>query len=168
MTAPQDPFAAPDQPPAGYGTPAPSYGTPPAYGSTPYGTAPSDAWQGPPLASWGKRALGYLVDLVISIVIQGLAALIDPDLGRAVGFAVALVFGYLTGTTGQTPGRRVVGIKVLREADGQVLGAGLGIGRGLLHILDALPLLLGFLWPIWDKKKQTFADKIVHSVVVNV
>jgi len=35
-----------------------------------------------------------------------------------------------------------------------------------LHILDALPLFLGFLWPIWDAKKQTFADKIIKSVVV--
>ena len=79
-----------------------------------------------------------------------------------------LYFGYLTGTTGQTPGRKVVGISVRREVDGQFLGAGAGIGRGFLHILDALPILLGFFWPLWDPKKQTFADKIIGSVVVKV
>lgn len=168
MTAPQDPFAAPDQP-AGYGTPPAGYGaTPPLYGSTPYGAAPSDTWQGPQLAGWGTRALGYLIDFVISLALQLAASAVDENLGKLVGLAVGLTFGYLTGTTGQTPGRRVVGVKVLREADGQPLGGMLGIGRNLLHILDAIPLLLGFLWPIWDKKKQTFADKIVHSVAVKV
>ena len=197
MTAPQDPFSRPadDTPgaqPGGYGSPpgdqygtppgdqygASQYGTPPSgapqYGSAPYGApaqgygAPGPGQGGPQLAEWGTRAGGYLVDFGISFVAQFVVALFSQSLAQVVGIAVFLYFGYLTGTTGQTPGRKVVGIRVLRESDGQVLGAGAGIGRGFLHILDALPLLLGFLWPIWDKKKQTFADKIIHSVVVKV
>lgn len=183
MTAPQDPFAAPDeggsqpqggpqpgygQPPGGFGAPPGGFGAPPAYGSTPYGAAPSDAWQGPPLASWGTRAGGFIIDLIISAVIQGVFTAINGDLGRLVGLLVALGFGYMTGTSGQTPGRMVVGVKILREQDGQVLGPVMGIVRGLLHILDALPLLLGYFWPLWDKKNQTFADKIVKSVAIKV
>ena len=99
---------------------------------------------------------------------QAVLTTASADLGRLGALVVFLVFGYLTGTTGQTPGRRAVGISVRREADGQFLGGGAGIGRAFLHFLDALPLLLGFLWPIWDKKNQTFADKIIHSVVVKV
>jgi hypothetical protein len=38
--------------------------------------------------------------------------------------------------------------------------------RDLAHILDALPCYIGFLWPIWDSKRQTFADKIMNTVVV--
>ena len=34
------------------------------------------------------------------------------------------------------------------------------------HILDALPCYLGYLWPR-DRKRQTFADKIVKTVVIN-
>ena len=180
MTSPQDPFAAPDdsgtppaqgygQPPA-YGTPpeAPGFGQPPAYGATPYGTAPADAWQGPPLASWGTRFKGYLVDFLISLAVQLVVGLIDPNIGQLAGFAVFLYFGWMTGTTGQTPGRKVAGVKILREADGQPLGGPMGIVRGFAHFLDALPLLLGFFWPIWDKKKQTFADKLVKSVAIKV
>jgi uncharacterized RDD family membrane protein YckC len=188
MTAPQDPFSRPaddaggSAADGGYGTPqggAPGYGPAPggaSFGQAPYGTppgsgsvplgAPGGYGGGPQLADWGTRAGGYLVDFGISFAAQFVVALFSQSLAQVVGIAVFLYFGYLTGTTGQTPGRRVVGIRVLREADGQVLGAGAGIGRGFLHILDALPLLLGFLWPIWDKKKQTFADKIIHSVVV--
>ena len=38
--------------------------------------------------------------------------------------------------------------------------------RSILHILDALPCYLGFLWPIWDSQKQTFADKIMSTYVI--
>ena len=41
-------------------------------------------------------------------------------------------------------------------------------GRDLLHILDLLPLWLGFLWPLWDARRQTFADKIMKTVVLKV
>ena len=144
---------------------------PSPYGPSPYGASPYGqpaGWQGPPLAGWGIRAAGYLIDALISLVIQFVLGLVDDSLGGVGGLAVAVWFGYLTGTTGQTPGRKAVGITVLREADGRHLGPGAGIGRSFLHILDALPLLLGFFWPIWDPKKQTFADKIIGSVVVKV
>ena len=92
----------------------------------------------------------------------------SSSLSDLVPLGAVLVYGYLTGTTGQTPGRRVMKITVRREADGGLLGAATGIGRGLLHILDTLPFLLGWFWPLWDSRKQTFADKIVKSVVVRV
>lgn len=97
---------------------------------------------------------------------QVVLGVVSRGLGDVAGIVIFLYFGYLTGTTGQTPGRKVVGITVRRESDGQLLGAGAGIGRGFLHILDALPILLGYFWPIWDTKNQTFADKIIGSVVV--
>ena len=188
MSTPQDPFAAPggEPPPSGqppaYGQ-APTYGQPPAYGQAPtygqppaYGQAPAYGQQGffaPPsggqsLASWLQRVGATLVDLVISAVLQLIVGLVSPSLGRLAGFALALYFAYLVGTTGQTPGKRALGIKVLREQDGQLLGAGAGIGRAFLHILDLLPFGLGYLWPLWDAKKQTFADKAIHSVVVKL
>lgn len=157
--------------PGGYGPPAggpPGYG--PGYGTPPVGQYGSPFGQpgGPQLASWGLRVGGALIDGVITGVVGAVLTLISADLGNVVQFVLFLVFGYLTGTTGQTPGRRIVGITVLREHDGQHLGAGAGIARSFLHILDALPLFLGYLWPIWDAKKQTFADKIIKSVVVKV
>jgi uncharacterized RDD family membrane protein YckC len=169
VTNPQDPFAAPGGEPAE--GQLPTYGQPPAgqqpvYGEPVYGQP--TGWQGPPLAGWGTRVGGYVIDSLISLAVQLVVGLVSRPLGQVASFVVFLYFGYLTGTTGQTPGRKVVGVKILREQDGQVLGAGAGIGRGFLHILDALPLLLGFLWPIWDDKNQTFADKIIKSVPVKV
>lgn len=179
-----EPFAAPGGPPPpsgeqpSYGQPPAygqqPYGQPPSYGQQPYGQAPSAAvgpggeWLGPPLASWGLRLAGYLIDTVLSTVVTLVLLAVSEPLSNAASLIVFLVFGYMTGTTGQTPGRRLMGIKVLRMQDGQVLGAGLGIARQFCHILDAIPLLLGFFWPLWDSKNQTFADKIVSSVVIKV
>ena len=47
-----------------------------------------------------------------------------------------------------------------------MIGAGLSIGRAILHVVDQLPCYLGYLWPLWDAKKQTFTDKIVQTVVI--
>ncbi|SEG62411.1 RDD family protein [Actinacidiphila yanglinensis] len=87
-------------------------------------------------------------------------------IGSVLSLAAFLFLCYREGSTGQTPGKRIVGIRLLREADGSALGFGLAFGRRILHGLDALPCCLGYLWPLWDEKRQTWADKMVHTVVV--
>lgn len=72
------------------------------------------------------------------------------------------------GRTGYTVGKGVVGIKVVREATGRPVGPGLALGRQLLHLLDSAICYLGYLWPLWDPKRQTFADKIVGTVVLDL
>ena len=42
------------------------------------------------------------------------------------------------------------------------------VGHDGAETRTAVQLLLGFFWPIWDQKKQTFADKIIGSVVIKV
>lgn len=125
----------------------------------------------PPLANWGWRALSGLIDALI-ICVPNLIVRATLDSYPAavtellIALACTLVYAWMEGTTGQTPGKMAVGSRTLREADGGPLGFGRALGRRLLHILDTLPCYLGFLWPAWDEKKQTFADKIVSSVVV--
>ena len=145
---------------------------PPAYGST-----PGERWAGPELASWGERVGAYLIDYVapfVAIYIVGFVlAAVSEGLGGAFMFLGNLVaFGFVIwnliqqGNTGQTIGKRQLGIRLLREADGAPVGAGLSVGRYFLHIVDALPCYVGFLWPLWDQKRQTFADKILSTIVV--
>lgn len=70
------------------------------------------------------------------------------------------------GSTGQTPGKKALNIRVVREANGQPLGFGLALGRKICHAVDGPLCGLGYWWPLWDEKSQTFADKIVSTVVV--
>ena len=54
----------------------------------------------------------------------------------------------------------------MRSADGSYVGGGTAFLRELAHVIDGLPCYLGYLWPLWDDKRQTFADKICSTVVV--
>lgn len=87
--------------------------------------------------------------------------------GAVLALAATLWLCYREGSTGQTPGKRIVGIRLLREYDGSTLGFGLAFGRRLLHVLDGIPCYIGYLWPLWDSKRQTFADKVCSTVVVD-
>lgn len=42
----------------------------------------------------------------------------------------------------------------------------MSIVRQLAHVLDTLICYLGYLFPLWDAKRQTFADKLMSTVCV--
>jgi uncharacterized RDD family membrane protein YckC len=87
-------------------------------------------------------------------------------LGLLIGFGLGLWLCYQEGTTGQTPGKKVVGIKLVSESTGQPIGFGMAFVRKLAHFLDSLACYIGWLWPLWDDKSQTFADKVCTTIVV--
>jgi uncharacterized RDD family membrane protein YckC len=165
MTTPEDPaqpYGTPETPPP----PPPSY----AGGDNVYGQPQQPQYAGAQLASWGRRVGGYLLDVVIFGVPLGIidAATGSKAVADILSLVVLLVVGYLNGAQGQTPGKRIVGIKVVRDADGALLGAGLGIVREICHFLDSLACFIGWLWPLWDSKNQTFADKLMSTVVLKI
>jgi uncharacterized RDD family membrane protein YckC len=171
-----------EDPAAGYGNPRGGYGAPGGYGNAPAGYgAPGQAGYGSPAergygapgsyANWGQRVGAYLIDSVPGLIL----VLIGNATGSA---AISLVFDlialgisgynrwYQAGRTGQSWGRRVLGISLLSEATGQPVGAGAAFLRDICHIADSITCYVGFLFPLWDAKRQTFADKIMRTVVV--
>jgi uncharacterized RDD family membrane protein YckC len=76
--------------------------------------------------------------------------------------------GYRQGTTGQSLGKTVMKIKLVSENTGQPIGFGLAIVRDLAHIVDGIICFIGYLFPLWDAKRQTLADKIMTTVVLPV
>jgi uncharacterized RDD family membrane protein YckC len=73
------------------------------------------------------------------------------------------------GKKGQTLGKTWLHIKVVREANGDVPGVWLALGRYLLQgILTTITLYLNVLWPLWDAKNQTLHDKVCSTVVIKV
>jgi uncharacterized RDD family membrane protein YckC len=124
-------------------------------------------------AQWPLRVQSALMDWAGPFIAAGLVGFILPGSGLDfVGYLVALGWAlynaYLGGQTGQSYGKKWAGTRLLREADGQLIGGGMGIARYLLHIIDSLPCYLGYFWPIWDDKRQTFSDKILNTLVVKV
>jgi uncharacterized RDD family membrane protein YckC len=76
--------------------------------------------------------------------------------------------GYRQGTTGSSLGKTVMKIKVVSETTGQPIGFGLSVVRDLAHFVDAVICFIGFLFPLWDAKRQTIADKILTTVVLPI
>ncbi len=129
------------------------------------------------LATWGKRVLATLIDYGCMIALYVVAMILSkvPGIGgllMLIGMlayiAVFFFWLFLTGRDGQSPGKKVIGIKVVDANTGQTIGGGRGIIRGIAHIVDGLICYIGYLFPLWDKKKQTIADKIIGTVVVEV
>jgi len=116
--------------------------------------------------------LASLIDYFgVSIVASFVYLFISAPLGWLLQLA-ALAWGlynaYLGGQTGQSTGKKQIGLKLISEQTGQVIGGGAGIGRFFAHIVDAIICYIGFLFPLWDAKRQTLADKIMKTVVIVV
>jgi len=75
-------------------------------------------------------------------------------------------WGYRQGTTGQSIGKSVMKFKVISEKTGQPIGFGLSIVRQIAHAVDSIVCYIGWLFPLWDAKRQTLADKIMTTICV--
>jgi uncharacterized RDD family membrane protein YckC len=137
-------------------------------GSPELGGDSHDYYQGKKLATWWQRMGAGLIDLLSMLVPYVLLAQIAAGLGVLAWLVIWLYNGcYLNGTTGQSWGKRVLHLKLVRMADNQLIGAGAAAVRGLAHILDILTLGVGFLLPLWDARRQTLADKVMKTIVVS-
>ena len=127
------------------------------------------------LVDWPKRALGGLVDYVAPMIVIGIIGSLVSNVSSSLGSAVNAILGiawwaylgYKSGSTGITFGRSIAKTKLISEQTGQTIGVANGILRQLAHIVDSIICYIGWLFPLWDSKRQTLADKIMKTVVVD-
>jgi uncharacterized RDD family membrane protein YckC len=70
------------------------------------------------------------------------------------------------GRRGASIGKACLHLMVVSERDGRPIGVFATIIRAIAHLLDTIPFYLGYLWPLVDRRGQTFADKVMGSVVL--
>ena len=70
--------------------------------------------------------------------------------------------------SGQTVGKKAMGIRVIDFRTGGSIGHGRAFIRWIGRYVSAIPCLLGYFWMLWDKEKQTWHDKLATTVVVPV
>jgi uncharacterized RDD family membrane protein YckC len=134
----------------------------------PFGAPPAAGGPSGPRAGFGVRLGAYLIDSLVFVVPYVILLLIKPAL---VLLMIVVIVGYFVyfegGPTGQTIGKKTVGIRVVDFATGGPIGYGRGFLRYVGRIASGI-LLLGYLWMLWDPEKQTWHDKIANTVVVPV
>ena len=152
---------------------------------------PRPRWRREQYAPWGRRVLGDLVDhapayaaavLQLASYVPLYAGLLRGDVSAEPRWGLLLAALALSlasvgwnvynrwicgGRTGQSLGKRLTGIRLLSRVDGRPIGTLNAFLRDLLHVLDDFAWV-GYLWPLWDEERQTFADKIADTVVVRV
>lgn len=119
---------------------------------------------------FGIRFGAAIIDIVLIGIISVLFRLTPAGMfGLSVPVLWLLYNWLFTGLKGQTPGKMVVGIKVV-DARGNKPGLGTAALREIPGKILSLvvPIFLGFLWIIWDERKQGWHDKIADTYVVRV
>lgn len=53
-----------------------------------------------------------------------------------------------------TPGKRMLGLRLINEQTGENLDLGKSVIRYVGYIVSALALLIGFIWVVFDKKRK--------------
>jgi Mce-associated membrane protein len=101
-------------------------------------------WQTTPVRGW----LWWLCTVVaaVAFVLMAVNRLVAPTI------------------SGWSLGRALFGIAV-RMRDGSPPGLGRLILRDLAHLADTAALLIGWLWPLWDRRGRTFADLLLRTEV---
>jgi uncharacterized RDD family membrane protein YckC len=159
--------------PGGFGQPGP-YGQPGAYGQPAGGYgAPQGGYvsQAGNYSSWLYRVGAYLIDIVPVWILIGIGV---ASHNSAVYFIFVLAGiavtaynrWYQAGKTGQSWGKRALNMSLIGEQTGQPIGPGKAFLRDICHIVDSIICYVGFLFPLWDAKRQTLADKIMQTVVI--
>jgi uncharacterized RDD family membrane protein YckC len=133
-----------------------------------------------------SRAIAFAVDAaviqIVAIAVAGTFALIlsvvsvGDDLKTVLVAAGGVAYGlWLVGyfvvfwtASGQTPGNRLLEIRVCRAADGAPPAPGAAVLRFAGLILAALPLFLGFLPILTDDRRRGVHDMLAGTVVVVV
>jgi uncharacterized RDD family membrane protein YckC len=195
----QLPAQRPAQPP-GYGN-APMHGYAYPGGYPPFVPQVPLARGGAPLAGFGDRLLARLIDLAVlfipSLVIEVLAFVplfalmissngaLNPGVFLAAILGGMVVFmGLITAMwyvyevtmlhkTGQTIGKRLRKIKIVRVEDGEPIDKRMALRRWLVsHVAAIVAPYFNYangLWQLWDEPyKQCLHDKCAETVVVKV
>jgi uncharacterized RDD family membrane protein YckC len=137
-----------------------------------------------PYSGLATRILAFAVDVLI---IQGVAWTVGAvaavtasmlslsDTVEAVlltvGAVVAVLwsagyFVFFWATTGQTPGNRLMQIRLQDAASGEPLSVGRAAVRVPAALLSALLLFTGYLLILVDSQRRALHDRLLHSVVV--
>jgi len=143
-------------------TPAPGWEQPPA--------PPTYAGKGSgPRAGWWRRfGAAFLDGIIIGVVNLVFTQIADRNVGSLVSIVVGVAyFAYFEGgPTGQTLGKKALGIRVIDANAGGPIGYGRAVIRYFGRWISTIPILLGYFWMLWDGERQTWHDKFATAYVV--
>jgi Mce-associated membrane protein len=129
------------------------------------------------LAGWHIRAAALAIDVLPGLAVVVTTALVwltvppqGPWWWASLSVLVAAALATMANRVvlpvylGWSLGRALLGIEVV-QSDGSAVGLGRLMLRELAHLLDTLSVFVGWLWPLWDSRRRTFADLLLGTEV---
>jgi len=114
------------------------------------------------------RFLALFIDLILVGIIGGVFGANDQwFLGGVVSFAVGVGYQwlFLTRNNGQTPGKMVFGIRVIKT-DGSAFTFTDALMRYVGYLINWAALGIGWFWAFFDENRQGWHDKLARTYVV--
>jgi uncharacterized RDD family membrane protein YckC len=106
---------------------------------------------------------------VIVLLVLGVRG-VGLNLGEWI-FLLAYQILLLGQARGQTVGNMALGTKVVDANTGNPIGYGRAAIRAVVLLVLDLTLILGLLsilWPLWDRRNQTWHDKAANTLVIRL
>ncbi len=115
---------------------------------------------------WRRFAAAFIDGLIIGVLPNVVIHTGDGTMTNSLSFIIGLGYSvWMNGTYGATVGKMVLHIKITKENGSKINYQDAAL-RYFASLLSAVVLGLGYLWMIWDVKKQTWHDHIAKTVVV--
>ena len=132
-----------------------------------YSDKPKRDFAGAELAGLGERFLALIIDGIILGIVTGVLTRGGMAVGGLASFVVGVIYYwyFLTQNNGQTPGKKIMGVRVVK-VNGQPLNATDAVIRYIGYYIDSFFIMLGWIWAIFDRDSQAWHDKLAGTVVV--
>ena len=121
-------------------------------------------------AGFVDRLIAVIIDAVILIIPNFIINLV---IGGPIAIILQVLLGsayaiYFWTNSGQTPGKKVMKLKVVKADGGGLLDMGGAVTRVVGTWISGIAIGLGYLWVIWDPKHEAWHDKIAKTKVIKV
>lgn len=125
--------------------------------------------------AWASLIDGFLILIITSPILIGIYGMEFFDSDQLVIGSWDFLFSWVLPAIGTiifwmyksaTPGKMAIRAKIVDAETGGKASVGQLIGRYCAYAISALPLGLGFVWVAWDRKKQSWHDKLSGTVVI--
>lgn len=120
-----------------------------------------------PLAGHGTRLMALFIDAIILGVIAGFLfpAMGEISLIADLFITITYQWFFLTTWDGQTPGKRLLGIRVVKTDGASLTGVDAAI-RAVGYFVNTAFFMLGWLWSLFDSNRRGWHDLFAGTIVI--
>ena len=121
------------------------------------------------LAGLGTRLIALFIDAIVLALISWVIGLVlgRAEIGGILGFLIGVTYQwyFLTQQNGQTPGKKIMGVRVIK-VNGQPLQGMDAVIRYIGYYINSFFLMIGWIWAIFDENRQGWHDKLSGTYVI--